>query len=342
MTSRFRSSAAAARPGRSVARTVFSVLLWVVAGLTVILGVAGLVDAATGKNASGAAGGLVFVFLIALFSGSAARAVARGGHRTARRPAGPLGPGPAVPGSFMPGPADSGLADSGPGVAERGPASPFPPPDAAVAYRERSSQFPLVGAILAVLLLAASVALLVAAGGPNGRGGAAAGTIGVIVALGSALYLILVAIDLPNGIDITGGQFTVGVHGVPPAGRLWRQFRGPLDAVRAWDVLSLAQVRRFGVERRNRAPAGRRVQYLGDLRLFSRRQYLWLVVDPAMVDAGLPDRIQSGFVFVPAAQAGAVWDGTIVIGTRRGAALAAALDRALPGRPRSGIRSDEH
>jgi len=119
---------------------------------------------------------------------------------------------------------------------------------------------------------------------------------------------------------------------VPAAGRLWRRISGPLGAVHSWDVHIPDKPRGPHRQRRTRHPAARRVQLLGDLRLFSRRQFLRLVVSPASVQAELPSRILLGYMFVDAARAGAVWDGTILIGTRHPAALAAALEQALPGR----------
>jgi hypothetical protein len=168
--------------------------------------------------------------------------------------------------------------------------------------------------------------------GPSGRGGGAAGFGFLLGALIGAVYLAFAVADLPNGIRISAGRFEAGARGVPPAGRLWRRISGPLDAVLSWEVLSREQVRALDAGRRAQARSGRRRIYLGDLRLFGRRQVLRLTVDPALTSARLPARIQSGYVFEPARRAGAVWDGVVLIGTRRPAALAAALEQALPGR----------
>jgi len=40
----------------------------------------------------------------------------------------------------------------------------------------------------------------------------------------------------------------------------------------------------------------------------------------------------AGYAFVPAARAGAAWDGVILIGTRHPARLTAVLEQAIPGR----------
>jgi hypothetical protein len=295
------------RAGRSVARTVFSLLLWVVTAGLVLIGVAGAVSTVLGKGGSGASG-LIYVFLIAFFTGSGALTVAKGGRRVAT-----AATGPPVP-AYRPG-APVLLDDQ-------------PPADPQARYRERCSQFPVIGGPVGICLLAGGVAGRVVAG----QAGAASG-IFLTVAVLSAIYVIFILIDLPNGIEISGGQFAAGVRGVPPAGRLWRRISGPQDAVRSWDVHTPEQAGSLPPQqRRGKSQAARRVQLLGDLRMFSRRQYLRLEVDPASVQARLPARILRGYVFVAAARAGTVWDGSILIGTRRPAALTAALEQALPGR----------
>lgn len=292
--------------GRSAGRILFSLLLWAVTAGLVLIGVAGTVSAVTGHGGSGD-GGLVFVFLIALFAGSGAVAVARGGRRETAP-------------AFAPVPREYGAGGSG-------LLASLPAADAAVRYRERCSQFPVTGGIVGGCLLVGSVAGI-AVIGANG----AAGGIVLTVAVISAIYMIFVLIDLPNGIEIAGGRFDAGVRGVPAAGRLWRRISGPLEAVHSWDVHIPDKTRGPRRQRRAGHPAVRRVQLLGDLRLFSRRQFLRLEVSPASVQAELPTRILLGYMFVDAARAGAVWDGTILIGTRHPAALAAALEQALPGR----------
>jgi hypothetical protein len=219
--------------------------------------------------------------------------------------------------------------------ARRAPRVPLTDATRAVSYTERGSQFPVLGAVICGGLLAAGVAGLIAIGGPNGpggRGGGAAGFFYLIGALAGAVYLAFAVADLPNGIRISAGQFTAGARGVPAAGRLWRRISGPLDAVGSWEILSREQVRALDAGRRAQARSGRRRVYLGDLRLFGRRSVLRLTVDPALVGTRFPGRIQAGYTFVRAQRAGAVWDGVILIGTRRPAALRAALEQALPGR----------
>ncbi len=292
--------------GRSVARTGFSLLLWAVTAGLVLIGVAGVVSTVSGKGGSGASG-LIYVFLIAFFTGSGALTVAKGGRRVT-------------------------TAATGPPVTAYRPGAPVlldaqPPADPHARYRERCSQFPVIGGPVGICLLAGGVAGRVVAG----QAGAASG-IFLTVAVLAAIYVIFILIGLPNGIEISGGQFAAGVRGVPPAGRLWRRISGPLDAVRSWDVHTPEQAGSLPPQRRGTTQAARRVQLLGDLRMFSRRQYLRLEVDPASVQARLPARILRGYAFVDAARAGAVWDGSILIGTRRPAALTAALEQALPGR----------
>jgi hypothetical protein len=70
--------------------------------------------------------------------------------------------------------------------------------------------------------------------------------------------------------------------------------------------------------------------------MFGRRRVLQLTVDPGALHTRFPSRIQVGYVFVSAPRAGAVWDGCILIGTRRPGALTAALEQALPDR-RAGV-----
>lgn len=204
--------------------------------------------------------------------------------------------------------------------------------DPAPGYRERGSQFPVLGALIGGCLVGGSVAGLVEAGGPNGRGNDAVLSLFVLLSFVGTSYLVLVLADLANGIEIGADRFTVGARGVPTAGRIWRRISGSLDAVRSWDVLTAEQVRRLDARRRAEARSGPRRIYLGDLRMFGRRQVLELTVDPAAMRTSLPSRIQVGYLLVSAPRAGAVWDGRILIGTRHPAALTAALDRALPGR----------
>jgi hypothetical protein len=316
-------------------RVLASLLLALLAAGLVVVGIAGIVAAATGHQSAGAGGGIAFVFLLALLSGSAARVVARGRPPASAAPsvaapsvAAPPGPASSVPvtgvAAGLPG---TGLPGAGPGSPGRGPAV-----RPGVRYRERCSQFPVTGAVVAVILLAAGLAGLVVDGGPNGRGAGAGGALALGAALGGAGYLLLVLLDLPNGIEVGDGLFAAGVSGVRPAGRIWRRVAGPLDAITGWQVLSAAQARELGAARRAAAPRGRPRKYLGDLRMLGRRQVLMLRVDPAAVQVSFPARILAGYVLVPTAVTGAVWDGVVLIGTRRPARLAGALAQALPGR----------
>jgi hypothetical protein len=219
-----------------------------------------------------------------------------------------------------------------------------------VRYRERHSQFPVIGAPAAIGLLTGSVAGLVVTGGPNARGYGPLGGLLLLVAVLTVIFLVLVLADLPNGIDVADGRFTVGVLHGRPRGRLRRRITGQLAAVRSWDVLTPAQVRRLHKLRPTRSTAGRQLQYLGDLRMLGRSGVLRLVVAPGAVRASFPAHVLAGYRVVPAARAGAVWDGVILICTRKPAALTAALEQALPGRrlapgtspvpgPDQGIRS---
>lgn len=306
------------KPSRSAGRTVAGWTLWVLTGLLILFGVAAVVGSLTSKSGSGSAAGVVFVFLLAAITGSGAWAVSRGGRASAGdllspRAAG-LGSGPrgGVPGR-VPG---AGPDDS--------PLAALPPANYGISYRQRHSQFPVIGVPVALCLLAGSIAGLAVAG--NG-----AGPLIVVVVL-AGLYCLLILADLPNGIQISAGQFTVGVLRWPAVTRWWRRISGPLDAVRSWDVLTLEQARPFIKQRPLKSPSGQSLQYMGDLRMLGRRGVLRLVVEPTSVDARFPATVMRGYLFVPAAQAGAVWDGVILICTRRPAALAAALERALPGR----------
>ncbi len=288
-------------------RVLASLLLLLLTAGLVVVGIAGLVAAATGHQSAGAGGGIAFVFLLALLSGSAARVVAKGRQASAA-------------------PSVAALPVAGPGSPGRGPAV-----RPGVRYRERCSQFPVTGAVVAVILLAAGLAGLVADGGPNGRGAGAGGALALGAALGGAGYLLLVLLDLPNGIEVGDGLFAAGVSGVRPAGRIWRRVAGPLDAITGWQVLSAAQARELGAARRAAAPRGRPRQYLGDLRMFGRRQVLMLRVDPAAVQASFPARILVGYVLAPTAVTGAVWDGVVLIGTRRPAGSPARWRRRCRG-----------
>jgi hypothetical protein len=292
-------------------RKLASGLLWTVTALLVLLGL--LIGVSKPEP------GLVFVFLLALFTGSAAAAVGRPG-RASRR---------------------AGLARSRPGARRYAALHKFAEPAARVntaasvatlpavgpptRYTERHSQFPVVGGPIGLLLLAGSVAASVVIGyGVQG--------LTIPVATFSGLFSLFVLIDLPNGIEIAGGRFTVGVVGVPPRTRLWRRISGPLDAVREWDVLTPAQVRELNRQRPPKSRYGGQLQYLGDLRMLGRRGVLRLVTDPASVQARFPENVLRGYLLMPTALAGGVWDGVILICTRRPAALAAALEQALPGR----------
>jgi hypothetical protein len=324
-------------PRRSVVRIVASCLLGALAALLAAVGVAGVVSAFAGTGGSGSDRGLGYVFVIAAWCGSGAWAL----MKSSRKPGTAL---PPVIGSAFIGTAGPGL-DAGPGAAaepgsngEAGPGwaagrpATRPAAGAQASYRERCSQLLPARAGACLIVLAASATGLIAVGGPDGRDGGPAGALLLTVALLAGIYLLLVLIDLPNGVEIAAGRFTVGALGVPPAGRLWRRISGPLDAVRGWDVHVAGQAPGPHRVRRGSRPPGRSAQLPGDLRLFSRRQYLRLVVDPAAVQARLPARVMAGYAFVPAARAGAAWDGVILIGTRHPARLTAVLEQAIPGR----------
>jgi hypothetical protein len=294
-------------PGRKVAIG----LLWALTALLVLFGV--LVGFTHPEP------GLVFVFLLAVFTGSGATAVARTGRTTrAARLAG------AQPGarrySALP-----KFAEPTARVEAAAAVATLPAVGPPVRYTERHSQFPVVGGLIGLLLLAGSVAASVVIG-------YSAQGLTIPAATFSGLFSLFVLIDLPNGIKIADERFTVGALGVPPRTRLWRRISGPLDAVREWDVLSPAQVRELNRQRPTKGRSGRQLQYLGDLRMLGRRGVLRLVTDPASVQACFPQNVLRGYVLMPTALAGGVWDGVILICTRRPAALAAVLEQALPGR----------
>jgi hypothetical protein len=327
-------------------------LLWALTAVLLIVGVTAAVAAATGTGGPAPGGGLVFVFLLAVFTGSGARAVGRGGRPgtaddwlSATAAAAPPRDSPGRPAAQSAG--QSAAQSDEPGQA---PPPGLPAADPGVSYRERHSQFPVIGGPVAIGLLAGSIAGLVVAGGPSSRGYGPLGGLLVLLVVLTVLFLAFTAADLPNGIDIAGGRFTVGVLDGRPRGRLRRRIAGQLAVVRSWDVLTPAQVRKLHKHRPTRSTAGRQLQYLGDLRMLGRSGVLRLVVPPGSVRASFPAQVLAGYAFVPAAQAGAIWDGVILICTRRPAALAAALDQALPGRraapetadvpgPGQGIRS---
>jgi hypothetical protein len=318
-------------------------LLWTLTGLLIVVGVLAVIGAATSAGGSGSAGGLAFVFLLALFTGSGALAVGRGGR-----------PGTADHwlSAAAIGPPRGGLATADRTAGESADAAltGLPAPDPGVSYRERHSQFPVVGAPVAIGLLAGSIAGLVVTGGPNARGYGPLGGLLVLVVVLTVIFLALVLADLRSGIEVANGRFTVGALTGRPRGRLRRRVTGELAAVRSWDVLTPAQVRRLHKRRPTRSTSGRQLQYLGDLRMLGRSGVLRLVVAPGAVRASFPAQLLAGYAIVPAAQAGAVWDGVILICTRRPAALTVALEQALPGRrlapetspvpgPDQGIRS---
>jgi hypothetical protein len=318
-----------ARSARSPARTVFSVLLWIVAAVLAAGCILVLVSATASQegNLGSAAAGAGFLVLLACLTGSWAYALARGGRVTSTA----IGPDPAglAPSPPLDSPAARPMDAGQPGQAAPPAASPR------ASYRELSSQFPVLGTLICVALGAGCVAGLIVTGGPNGPGGSGGGLDGFLLLAGAVIgvgYLLFVLADLPNGVQIRAGRFLVGAMGVPPAGRIWRRVCGPLDSVQSWEVLSRDQVRRLDAARRAEARSGRRRIYLGDLRFFGRRQVLRLIIDPAAAQARFPSHVQEGYVLLPAARAGAVWDGAVLIGTRHPAALTAALEQALPGR----------
>jgi hypothetical protein len=297
---------------RGVGRRVAAGLLWTVTALLVLLGV--LIAAGGAASA-----GLVFVFLLAAFTGSAAFAVTRTGHD--ERAAG-------LPGRQRKAARYAALPRFAEPAARVHVATPLviqPDAGSQTRYIERHSQFPVVGGPIGLLLLAGSVAASVAVG-------YSAQGLTIPVATFSGLFSLFVLLDLPNGIEISNGRFAVGALGVPPRTRLWRRISGPLDAVREWDVLTPAQVRQLHRQRPTRGRHGGQLQYLGDLRMLGRRGVLRMVTDTASVEARFPENLLRGYLLLPAGPAGGVWDGVILICTRRPAALAAALEQALPGR----------
>jgi hypothetical protein len=295
---------------RGIGRRVAIGLLWTVTAVLVLLGV--LIGFSDPKP------GLVFVFVLALFTGSAATAVARTGESRAVR----LGKAPARTRLHT---ALPRFAEPAARVEAAASAATLPALGPPTRYTERHSQFPVVGGPIGLLLLGGSVAASVVIG-------YSAQGLTIPVATFSGLFSLFVLLDLPNGIKIGDGQFTVGVLSVPPRTRVWRRVSGPLNAVREWDVLTPAQVRELNRQRPTRRRSGGHLQYLGDLRMLGRRGVLRLVTDPASVQARFPENVLRGYLLMPTALAGGVWDGVILICTRRPAALAAALEQALPGR----------
>jgi hypothetical protein len=295
---------------RGIGRRVAIGLLWTVTALLVLLGV--LIGFSDPKP------GLVFVFVLALFTGSAATAVARTGESHAVR----LGKASARTRLHAALPRFTEPAARVEAAASVATLPALGPP---TRYTERHSQFPVVGGPIGLLLLAGSVAASVVIG-------YSAQGLTIPVATFSGLFSLFVLLDLPNGIKIGDGQFTVGVLRLPPRTRLWRRVSGPLNAVREWDVLTPAQVRELNRKRPAKRRSGGHLQYLGDLRMLGRRGVLRLVTDPASVQARFPENVLRGYLLMPTALAGGVWDGVILICTRRPAALAAALEQALPGR----------
>jgi hypothetical protein len=293
---------------RGIGRKLAAGLLWAFTALLVLFGV--LIGITNPKP------GLVFVFLLALFTGSAARVAGMSARAAGRTHAQVRERLHDVLPRFADAPARVEAAASLVTLPAVGPPT---------RYTERHSQFPVVGGPIGLLLLAGSIAASVVLG--FGVQGAT-----IPVATFSGLFSLFVLLDLPNGIKIADGRFTVGVLGVQPRTRLWRRITGPLDAVREWDVLTPAQVRQLNRSRPARSRSGGQLQYLGDLRMLGRRGVLRLVIDPASVQARFPENVLRGYVLVPTAVAGGVWDGVILICTRRPAALAAALEQALPGR----------
>jgi hypothetical protein len=209
------------------------------------------------------------------------------------------------------------------------PRADLAPADSRVRYLERCSQFPVVGAPIGAGLVAAGEAGAAALPGP----GVARDLMGVVTFL-AAVYLLIVLIGMPYGIEIAAGRFAVGARGPAlPLGPAWRRVTGPLEAVRSWEILTTAEARLLRRERRTRLPSGRRLMDVGDMRLFRQRQYLRLVVDPGSAAAYFSAKPVRRPIFRKGRFGrGLVWDGTVVIGTRRPVALAAALDQALPGR----------
>jgi hypothetical protein len=296
---------------RGAGRKVAVALLWTVTALLVLLGVLIAVSGATSA-------GLVFIFLLAVLTGSAATTVARVGRGS--------GAGPRrATARALPSAAMESFAATAAGADEADSLAGLPAIDPRARYTERHSQFPVVGGPVALALLGGSVAAAAIVGG-------AAVGFALPIAIISGLFGCYVLADLPNGIKVSDGTFTVGVLSMPPRTRLWRRISGPLAAVRSWDVLTPAQVRELNRRRPTKGRSGQQLQYLGDLRMLGRRGVLRLVTEPGSVDARFPASLLRGYLLLPTALAGGVWDGVILICTRRPAALAAALEQALPGR----------
>jgi hypothetical protein len=220
-----------------------------------------------------------------------------------------------------------------------GPLVSLPAVDSRARYLERCSQFPVVGTAVGVGLLAAGIAGLAVAPSPS-----LADDVLPPVILIVALYLFVVVVGLPYGIEIATGRFAVGARSAAwPAGVLWQRITGPLEAVRCWDVLTPEEARLVRRRRRAELASGRQLKDLGDLRQFSRRRFLRLVVEPDSVEARFSSRPLRGRMFRKRRNGvGVVWDGAVVIGTRRPAALTAALNQALPGRRAQVIAQADH
>lgn len=293
---------------RSLPRLIGGWLLLGLGAVLVVVTVLAVIGSVQDHDASGI-GGSVFVLIFAGVSAQFGRTVLRGGNR----------PPPLV-------------------AAEPVAASPVDtapvPGDPNAHYCEWFSQFPLLRTLIALFLLAASIAALALVPGISDPG--PQGFLFILPVL-PGFYLFGVLLYLPYGIVLRAGELQLGVRGVPRLGRAWRRENVPLGAVLAWQIgRSTSPSPNSSYQRRPRGSRSSRSAPLpksvGDMRGPGVRYALTLRIDPTRHRIRFPNTVMVGYTVQSAASIGYRNTATIVIGTRRPQRLARALEAAMPGR----------
>jgi hypothetical protein len=290
----------AARP--SAPRRVAGIALIMVSCLMLLGGIVGLASGLTSSDIHGSDfSGVASLFVLGLLAG-------RWGHSLMNRP----------PRSSQ---LDSGYdvvaADDDQLAGEVGDPEPrLPTVNASVRYRElccglSAGWRPLAAAVL----LAASIALIMAVG-VGGNSGGASGLL-FLAPVFPGFYLLVFVLSLPYAIVVDGGRLQLGARGVPRVGRLWRKEELPLEVITGWQLVSRREI---GPRIDGRELRAGWIATIGSARLLRVTvEPRWHIASPAVLTiVSRPPKFVDTHEYI--------------IGTRRPAAVADALARALPSR----------